>query len=141
MNKGEQVELPPQLIAVLTKLTAELVEVQRAIDGADTKGALGAERKQLQAVSDGIRGQLGKLAQGLRQALLAGFQGAGVGVEGADKSRDPAVLALLEELLSSATREPGMMIRLADRGNGQVEVNVEYQAEGLTDGGQHDGRD
>ena len=135
MKKNEMVELPPQLIAVLSKLTAELMEVQRAIEGADTKGLLAPERKQLQAVSDGIRGQLGKLVQGLRQALLSGFQGAGVGVEGAENSRDPAVLALLEELLRSATREPGMMIRLADRGNGQVEVNVEYQSEGLTDGG------
>ena len=141
MKQDEQVELPPQLLAVLTKLTGELLEVQRAIEDADARGVLGAERRQLQAISDGLRRQLGKLAQGLRQALMAGFEGAGVGVEGAENSRDPAVLALLEEILSSVAAQPGMMIRLVDRGSGQVEVEVEYASEGLTDGGERDGRD
>ena len=141
MKQDEKVELPPQLLAVLTKLTGELLEVQRAIDGADARGALGAERRQLQVISDGLRRQLGKLAQGLRQALMAGFEGAGVGVEGAEHTRDPAVLALLEEILSSVSSAPGMAIKLRDRGAGQVEVEVEYASEGLTDGGRRDGRE
>ena len=141
MKQGEQVMLPARLIEVLSKLTGELVEVQRMLDQADHSDALGQTRRDLEAISEGIRGQLGKLAQGMREALLAGFDGAGVGVEGAETSRDPAVLALLEELLGSVTKDAGLLIRVRDRGDGKVEVDLEYPEKGLTDDDQHDGRD
>jgi hypothetical protein len=141
MKQDEQVMLPARLIEVLSKLTGELVDVQRMLAQADQADALGQTRRELEAISEGIRGQLGKLAQGMREALLAGFDGAGVGVEGAETTRDPAVLVLLEELLGSVTEDSGLSIRVRERGDGQVEVDLEYPEKGLTDDDQHDGRE
>jgi len=127
-DDDNKVSLTGDLVETLSTLSTDLLEVQQLLDSTEHNEALKAPRQELEAIGEAIRTEVSNLADMLGEQVLTTLRDAGVEVDETGNVTDPAVLAMLEQLLAASGGQAERLgISLEDSGDGSAAVEVNFR--------------